>query len=139
MESVHLLAVGPGSSVVPVSFEIVDRDGLCLRMRLSGGEWRSFSGSNLFKCLLGARADLEKEGLLLCCQGARPDVFPSGMQQQMENGRFGTVLTPSSEKREVVDIFGAAEPSQVASVEVQRVAVYRFYDLPLPNAGEGEA
>ncbi|MFF8592283.1 hypothetical protein ACF061_12680 [Streptomyces sp. NPDC015220] len=136
MESVELLAAGPGSSVVPVSFEILDEDGAGLRMKFSGRDWRSFSESNLFKCLLSARTDLEKEGLLLCCQGARPDVFPSGMQQQMDNGRFAAVLSRSAEKRETVDIFGAAEPSQVTSVEGQRVAVYQFFNLPLPDAGE---
>jgi hypothetical protein len=136
MESVQLLAVGPGSSVVPVSFEILDRGGAGLRMRFSGGDWRSFHESNLFKCLLNARTDLEKEGRMLCCQGARPDVFPSGMQQQMDNGRFGTVLVRSEEEREVVDIFGAAEPSQVTSVDAQRAAVYQFFNLPLSDAGD---
>jgi len=135
MESVQLLAVGPGSSVVPVSFEILDRDGVGLRMKFSGGDWRSFSAPNLFKCLLSARTDLERKGLLLCCQGARPDVFPSGMQQQMDNGRFATVLARSADEREVVDIFGAAEPSQVTSVEGQRAAVFRFFNLPISDAG----
>ncbi|MGW1606208.1 hypothetical protein [Streptomyces eurythermus] len=135
MDSVQLPAVGPRSSVVPVSFEIDDRDGAVLRMKAPGGDWRSFSGSNLFTCLLSARTDLEKEGLLLCCQGARPDVFPSGMQQQMDNGRFATVLARAAGETEVVDIFDVAEPSQVTSVEGQRVAVYRFFGLPLSGAG----
>lgn len=136
MESVQLLAVGPGSSVVPVLFEIFDRGRAGLKMRFSGGDWRSFYESNLFKCLLSARTDLEKEGLMLCCQGARPDVFPSGMQQQMDNGRFATVLVRSAEQREVVDIFGAAEPTQVTSVDGQRAAVYQFFNLPVSDAGD---
>ncbi|MFF8996611.1 hypothetical protein ACF1GW_03195 [Streptomyces achromogenes] len=135
MDSVELLAVGPESSAVPVSFEIDDREGAALRMKAPGGDWRSFSGSNLFTCLLIARTDLEKEGLLLCCQGARPDVFPSGMQQQMDNGRFATVLSRLAGEGEAVDIFDAADPSQVTSVEGQRVAVYRFFGLPLSGAG----
>ncbi|MFI9212343.1 hypothetical protein ACIGW7_30005 [Streptomyces sp. NPDC053253] len=138
MEAVELLAVGRGSSVVPVSFEILDRGGAGLRMRFLGRDWQSFSGSNLFKCLLDARTDLEAEGLLLCCQGARPDVFPSGMQQQMDNGRFAAVLSRSAEEEEIVDIFAAAEPSQVDSVEGQRVAVYQFFNLPISAAGGDE-
>ncbi|MFD5883213.1 hypothetical protein [Streptomyces yangpuensis] len=104
-------------------------------MKFSDGDWKSFTESNLFKCLLSARTDLEKEDLLLCCQGARPDVFPSGMQQQMDNGRFAAVLSRSAEEKEIVDIFAAAEPSQVTSVEGQRVAVYQFFNLPISDAG----
>ncbi|MFJ8693109.1 hypothetical protein [Streptomyces roseolilacinus] len=135
MESLELLAVGRGSSIVPVSFEILDSEGVSLRMKFSGRDWQSFTESNLFKCLLSARTDLEKEDLLLCCQGARPDVFPSGMQQQMDNGRFAAVLSRSAEEKEIVDIFAAAEPSQVTSVEAQRVAVYQFFNLPISDAG----
>lgn len=104
-------------------------------MRFTGGEWQHFSEPNLFKCLMSLRTYLEKQELLLCCQGARPDVFPSGMQQQMEGGRFTTILSRLSDGKEVVDIFAAAEPSQVASVEGQRIAVYRFFNLPTSGAG----
>lgn len=134
MESIQLLAVGGGSSIVPVSFEVLDGEGAGLRMKFLGGHWKSFGGSNLFKCLIGARIDLEKEGLLLCCQGARAAVFPSGMQQQMDNGRFAAVLSRSAEERKIVDIFVVAKPSQVTSVEGQRVAVYRFFNLPISDA-----
>ncbi|WP_405934809.1 hypothetical protein OG495_23780 [Streptomyces longwoodensis] len=135
MESVELIAVGPRSSTVPVSFEITDGEEAGLRMKFSGRDWQSFTASNLFKCLLSARAELEAEQLLLCCQGARPDVFPSGMQQQMENGRYAAVLSGSVGEEEVVDIFASAEPSQVTSVEAQRVAVYHFFNLPLSDTG----
>ncbi|WP_326568935.1 hypothetical protein VSH64_45520 [Amycolatopsis rhabdoformis] len=121
--------------MVPVSLEILDGEGAGLRMKFSGRDWQSFTGSNLFKCLLCARTALEKEDLLLCCQGARPDVFPSGMQQQMEHGRFAAVLSRSGEEEGAVDIFAAAEPSQVTSVEAQRVAVYQFFNLPVSDAG----
>ncbi|MFX4294924.1 hypothetical protein [Streptomyces bohaiensis] len=117
-----------------MSFEILDGEGAGLRMKFLSGHWKSFAGSNLFKCLLSARIDLEKEGLLLCCQGARADVFPSGMQQQVDNGRFAAVLSRSAKEREIVDIFAAAKPSQVTSVEGQRVAVYRFFNLPISDA-----
>lgn len=135
MEPIELRAISPGKSFTPVSIQVLDVDGGGLRMRFTGGEWQHFSEPNLFKCLMSLRTYLEKQELLLCCQGARPDVFPSGMQQQMEGGRFTTILSRLSDGKEVVDIFAAAEPSQVASVEGQRIAVYRFFNLPTSGAG----
>ncbi|MCG8917730.1 hypothetical protein L6E12_18275 [Actinokineospora sp. PR83] len=136
MNTVHLLAVRSDSSTVPISFEVFGGEEVGLRMRLPSGDWRSFSDPNLFACLISARIALEKEELLLCCQGARSDVLPSGLQQQMDNGRSASVLTGLPGDVEVVDIFDAAEPSQVTSVEEQRTAVFRFFGLPLPEGDE---
>ncbi|MGO1056612.1 hypothetical protein [Crossiella sp. CA198] len=136
MESIQLLAVDSESIEIPVSLEVVDRGEIALRLKVSNKEWRSFPGADLFKCLLDARVELEKEGMLLCCQGARPDVFPSGMQQQMELGRYAAVLGGSEEEVEIVDIFAAADSSQVASVESQRAFVYRFFNLPDVGSGK---
>lgn len=91
MEPIELRAISPGKSFTPVSIQVLDVDGGGLRMRFTGGEWQHFSEPNLFKCLMSLRTYLEKQELLLCCQGARPDVFPSGMQQQME-----VVVSPQS-------------------------------------------
>jgi hypothetical protein len=39
---------------------------------------RTYEEVDLFECLRVIRADLEARGLLLCCQGARLDVFHRG-------------------------------------------------------------
>lgn len=39
-----------------------------------------FSGTDYLDCLSQVRQHLERDGRLLCCQGARPNVHPSGQQ-----------------------------------------------------------
>jgi len=68
--------------------------------------------------------------LLVCVQGARPDVHPSGMSSQMSGGRFAYRLHPGrrSTRDDLVDIFDPADCADVATVSGQREAVDRFYD-----------
>lgn len=80
-------------------------------------------GSDLFEALVSVRRALEKYGVMLVCNGSRPDVYPSPMLRQASNGRFAYVLTiPRSTARPpVVDIFAAApEFAPLASVDEQR-------------------
>ncbi|MFJ8312804.1 MULTISPECIES: hypothetical protein [unclassified Streptomyces] len=130
-ELVSLLAGGPDARLVRVSLELSDQMPTTLRMSVADSVWQEFQASNWFNCLIEARLSLESEGILLCCQGARPDVFPSGMLQQMNLGRFAYHLKsgmPISED-DVVDIFAAADISEVASVEDQRIAVFKFFKI----------
>ncbi|MEU0491475.1 hypothetical protein ABZ249_19770 [Nocardiopsis sp. NPDC006139] len=131
VESFCLVAIGSNRDFVRVFLEILEGEKIGLRMKLEGQDWRLFPGGNLFKCLVDVRMVLEEGGFLLCCQGARPDVFPSGMQQQMDLGRFAYILSVGKERgRGVVDIFAEAEAREVVSVEEQRLAVYKFFGLP---------
>ncbi|MFE7638266.1 hypothetical protein ACFU7Z_29895 [Kitasatospora sp. NPDC057518] len=130
-ELVDLLAVGPDGMPAEVSLELSDQTPTILRMKVADSAWQEFQASNWFNCLIEARLGLESRGFLLCCQGARPDVFPSGMMQQMNLGRFAYCLKsgmPLSED-DVVDIFAPADISEVASVEDQRVAVFKFFKI----------
>ncbi|WP_367136262.1 MULTISPECIES: hypothetical protein [Streptomyces] len=90
-----------------------------------------YSGHSLFACLLEFRKDLERDELLLCCQGARPDVINSGMQSQMTGGRF--VYTADLEARrvndEMVDILAPARPGDVVTVAEQRAATFAFFGI----------
>ncbi|WP_225726954.1 MULTISPECIES: hypothetical protein [unclassified Nocardia] len=83
-------------------------------------------------CLVAVREYLEERGRLLCCQGARPDVWPSGMLRQFENGRRAYVLDRDRRgaELEVVDIFAPAPAEMVVSVLEQGKAVFAFYGLP---------
>ncbi|WP_327149976.1 hypothetical protein [Nocardia sp. NBC_01329] len=82
--------------------------------------------------LLAVREYLEARGQLLCCQGARPDVWPSGMLRQFENGRRAYVLDHDRRggEFETVDIFAPAPAEVVVSVVEQGKAVFAFYGLP---------
>ncbi|MFQ6225770.1 hypothetical protein [Nocardia sp. NPDC002869] len=82
--------------------------------------------------LLAVREYLEERGQLLCCQGARPDVWPSGMLRQFDNGRRAYVLghDQRGDELETVDIFAPAPAEMVVSVAEQGKAVFAFYGLP---------
>ncbi|WP_228000750.1 hypothetical protein [Nocardia australiensis] len=83
-------------------------------------------------CLLAVREYLEGRGQLLCCQGARPDVWPSGMLRQFDNGRRAYVLDHDRRgaELEVVDMFAPAPAEMVVSVLEQGKAVFALNGLP---------
>ncbi|MFI9814353.1 hypothetical protein [Saccharothrix variisporea] len=138
METKRLVAVGADGVIVPLTLEIVVDGEPALIMELPGEGRRSFTGADYFLCLIDVRRELEHYGLLLCCQGARADVFPSGMQSQVELGRYARVLTREPEKRAVVDIFDPADVSEAATLEAQKIAVYEFFGLPMGDSPDGD-
>ena len=84
---------------------------------------QEFSGDDLFEALVALRLELEKTGARLLCDGARPDVFPSGMLRSMGSGRkaYITRIGASASGTDLVDIFEYAKPEAVGSVEQQKV------------------
>ncbi len=96
-----------------------------------GGLLLDVEGDDLLDCLIDLRRRLETEGLNLCCQGARSDVWPSGQLRQFTNGRIGYVLAPrpAGDALEEVDLFAPAQPHEIGSIEQQRQAVFRFHGL----------
>ena len=96
-------------------------------------------GSDLFEALVQARRGLEAQDVLLGCNGARRDVFPSAMQRQAAWGRRAYVLTvPRTTARlPVVDIFAAApELSALSTVDEQRAWFDRWRES---GSGEGRS
>lgn len=89
-----------------------------------------FGGTDYRDCLTQVRRQLEHEGRLLCCQGARPNVHASGQLFQFSNGLEAYVFPPDIRKQvsEVVDIFAAASPADVVSLADQRTAFMRYWD-----------
>ncbi|QMU74869.1 hypothetical protein GXW83_02860 [Streptacidiphilus sp. PB12-B1b] len=127
----NLVAVDRSGASAQVRVEVVGRPLIALKMSVAGAAELEFPGKSLFKCLMDARLWLESEDLLLCCQGSRPDVFPSGMLQQMNDGRFAYVLTPGSvlSEDDVVDIFSPADVSDIGTVAEQKAKVMEFFRL----------
>jgi hypothetical protein len=93
-----------------------------LRFRKLDDNERLIQATDLFIALQEMRAELEEEGCLLLCAGARPDVAPSGMSRSMGGGRKAYFLKMGSPvyKRELVDIFSPAAPDTVGTVQQQR-------------------
>jgi hypothetical protein len=80
-------------------------------------------GPDLFDALVSARRELEAQDVLIGCNGARRDVFPSAMLRQATRGRRAYVLTvPRTASRpSTVDIFAPApDMSALATVDEQR-------------------
>lgn len=98
------------------------------------GEDVSASGQarDLFAALQAARRELEAHGVQLACQGARINVWPSGMLRQAGHGRRGYVLTmppAAAQEPSTVDIFEPAPQSAVlATVDEQRDWFRRYWD-----------
>lgn len=78
---------------------------------------------DLFECLRAVRCALDEEGALLCCEGARRDVFPSGMARQMGGGRKAYRIATD---RVLVDIFAPTDCNEVCTVDEQAESVERL-------------
>lgn len=85
--------------------------------------------SDLFECLIQVRKRLESEGGLICCEGARWDVFPSGMARQMGGARRAYRLVPdrTAESPALVDIFAPTPCDAVVSVSEQIESVRKLH------------
>src|SRR6266511_1320895 len=88
----------------------------------SEGSSYSAEGRDLFEAFLAVREQLERRGALVCCAGALPNVWPSGMSVQMSGGRLAYRLYSDrrSNARDLIDIFSPAGCEDVVTVEVQR-------------------
>jgi hypothetical protein len=53
-------------------------------------------GIDFYRCMMNLRERMEADGYLLCVEGARPDVTPSGGLRQMTDGRMAYRLRPDA-------------------------------------------
>ncbi|MFG2918933.1 hypothetical protein ACGF0D_39380 [Kitasatospora sp. NPDC048298] len=102
---------------------------------LDGESLTQINGTDYLDCLTQARRQLERDGRLLCCQGARPDVHPSGQLRQFTNGRQAYVSFPDArgEAPETVDIFAPAAPEDAVTLDDQRAAIIRAWNAQHPR------
>lgn len=130
MEELARTATRASGEVVNVLLQ-VSTPPSTLRMRLPEEFERIYEEVDLLECLKSARRDLEDMGLLLCCQGARLNVFPSGMTRQMTEGRLaysfqaGKALSDD----DLVDIFAPADCSEVGTLEDQLAAMRKLFRM----------
>jgi hypothetical protein len=85
---------------------------------------------DLFAALAVARRDLETRGVQLAINGARLNVWPSGMLRQAGYGRRAYVLAmpPEAGQPSTVDIFEPApEPADLALVAEQNEWFQRYW------------
>lgn len=130
----QLHTVDADGRIAPISLRMAGSPGAtALHARSLERDYGAFTGEDVVACLSGLRLRLETDGLLLCCQGARVNVWPSGQLRQFADGRQGYVLTRRApgQVHEIVDLLDPAPAAQVVSVEDQRRFVYEFHALGL--------
>lgn len=78
------------------------------------------SGDNIFEALRSMRRELSSRNILLCCNGARVNVRPSGLSAS--HGAWMVYVLhmwrPST-VRDLVPVFGYAPPHKIGTVEEQ--------------------
>jgi hypothetical protein len=104
------------------------------RLELAASEIgvRVADASDVFECLSRLRSQLDGEGIRLCCNGARLDVWPSGMARDMGGGFRAYVLQMGRRGSidDLVDIFDSAMLEEIATVEEQRLFAQKWLAGP---------
>jgi hypothetical protein len=86
--------------------------------------------ADLFECLRTIRRELEPTGVRLCCNGARVDVWPSGMARDMGGGRHAYILRMGrqAQRSDLVSIFDPAPVEAVGDVDDQEAYARRWFE-----------
>jgi hypothetical protein len=99
-----------------------------LVLRLDDGRVLTADAHDYFECLMTIRKAIEPAGGLVLCQGARRDVWPSGMARDMGAGLKAYILVKGRPPRsdELVNTFDPTDESLVGTLAEQRAA-YRAW------------
>jgi hypothetical protein len=91
--------------------------------------------SDLFAALCQVRRQLEARDVVLCCAGARRDVWPSGMARDMGQGlkAYQLSLPRTAERPPLVGIFDPASSEDVGTVAEQEAFAQAWRDSPLSS------
>lgn len=127
MESVsQSISLVQGSKLLPAHLRVSEAGDDLYRVEIVLGERVVVgTGGDCFDALIEARRHLESQGVLVCVEGARKDVWPSGMARSMGGGRkaYRMTLGKQALKSDLVDIFAEAQtPSSIADQEAYRRA-----------------
>ncbi len=87
-----------------------------------GLQRKEFTSKDFFGALMLLRTELEKVNVQLLCNGARRDVFPSGMCRDMGRGlkAYITKLGCPARSADLVNIFDYSEDPSLGSVAEQQ-------------------
>ncbi|MEH2541931.1 MULTISPECIES: hypothetical protein [unclassified Bradyrhizobium] len=104
----------PGSDKIAVCLKLTELDRDICRLAVVwpvGGQERDFDAPDFYECLRAFRRVIEPEGFRALCQGARPNVCPSGMSRDAGAWkcwahRFGE---PASSRDQLVGTFDPVE------------------------------
>jgi hypothetical protein len=109
------------------SYEVTARastDTRHYRLELESPEFGTHvaEAADVFECLCQLRMQLGEDGIRLCCNGARLNVWPSGMARDMGGGfkAYALQMGRKASREDLVDIFDAAPIDTIATVKEQR-------------------
>ena len=135
--SIHVLSADKR----PATWHVEHNDGAPWQLALvaEGGTRYDATGQDLFDCLRQIRRQTDRAGILLCCNGARRNVRPSGLSSEL--GALGVYKLHrwrAPLPGDLVDTFDYAAPRMIATVEEQeayrlKVDKYRRSLLGLAN------
>jgi hypothetical protein len=101
-----------------------------MELRSSGLGVYQAQETDLFECLRTIRRQLEPTGARLCCNGARVDVWASGMARDMGGGAKAYILQVGrrAQRSDLVSIFDPAPVETVGTVDEQEAYAHRWMD-----------
>lgn len=104
----------------------VTTEPLQMRFECAGFNPKVFSGRDFFSAFAKLREWLEESHIKLLCNGARVDVYPSGMSRDMGGGRKAYVLCVGQPARRIdqVDVLEYAPVEKIGSIKEQK----QFYE-----------
>lgn len=104
------------------TLKISEEEPWSIKIESTEFEERNFQGDDLFDCLMKLREYLDEKNYLLLCNGARIDVYPSGMSRDMSDGRLAYIakIGMSPSRDDLVDIFEPTSQEHVGTVEQQK-------------------
>ena len=107
-----------------------DPDQVRLTLQFDDCEIASVSDVGFFDALCEIRGKLERQGLILWCNGAREDVYPSGMSRNMGAGdlAFRLEMGRPSVRSDLVDILEIPSEGVCVSIDEQRKFYERWLD-----------
>ncbi len=107
-----------GREKIGLQASLVDLGGDVARLAIAwpvGREERHFDAPDLFECLRAFRRVVEPEGFRVLCQGARPNVWPSGMSR--DAGAWKSYVHTLGQPALTKDLVGTFDPvDDIASV-----------------------
>lgn len=116
----YLRAIASDGEIRPAHLSHSPEPPWTVKVSVVGGSAYSGEGADLFEALSRARQEMERDSLLLCCNGARRNARPSPAQSG--EGANVVYLLPTYRLltvRDVFPLFAPAPPESVASVNEQ--------------------
>ncbi len=133
MTEVREVTIAGSSGIQAATLSLSNLGSDCLlTLKLADGRIWTAAEPDYFECLVSIRRSLEKNDLAICCQGARKDVWASGMARDMGAGLRAYVLKEGRKASidDLVDIFDPAPAEVVATVAEQELYAKKWLGQP---------